>query len=288
MSTTPEIPSTTSYSDPIYDRLESLSQKIRRRIVLFVAILATIVVVAVVVHRVFQETPVAASAAAFMKAGERNNFGSAPAGDEDSKANDAYRALVDNPTIVPLFQARAAIEMIQFDLNNGKLDDARAHAAKATELAAKTDNKDLVLAVQLSSAAVHMQAGEFSQAEEAYIKVENAAGAKYPDRQLAAILGAALALEKQGKVDEAITKLDPVVNRTDSVAQRVLDLGRAHYWRMKRTQAEKAAAPAASTEIPTASAVVDAATAAASAIVPEVVAPVTEAAVPVPANPAAK
>lgn len=229
----------TSYSDPVYDRLEGLSQKIRQRMALFIAALVAAVVIAVVMHQWLQNTPMAASAAAFIRAGEHRQD---PA--KAATVAEEYRKLVEDPAILPLFRTRACIELTQMALSAGKLDEARTHIAKAAEQAAGQENLDLSLAVQLSRAAVELQAGELAKAEETYAKVERSAGAKFPDRQLAAVLGVALALEKQGKLDDAAAKLETVINRADTMARNLLDLGRAQYWRIKRAQADKAATPA--------------------------------------------
>lgn len=226
----------TSYSDPIYDRLESLSQKIRQRMALFIIALVGAVVVAVVVHQQMQNTPVAASAAAFMRAGEERR--------DPAKTAEEYSKLVLDEAIIPLFRARACIELTQLALNAGKLDEAKTHVAKAEEQAKMADSLDLTLAVQLSQAAVELQGGDAAKAQTLYEKVERNAGAKYPDRQLAAVLGVALSLEQQDKLDDAATKLETVINRADSMARSLLDLARTQYWRIKRVQAEKAAAPA--------------------------------------------
>ncbi len=225
----------TSYSDPIYDRLEGLAHAIRQRMALCIAVLVALVAVAVLVNRRLKDTPMAASAAAFVPAGEER---------DPAKLAAAYAKLADDPAITPLFRARACIELTQIALGAGKVDEAKAHVAKAAEQAGAIDSLDLNLAVQLSRAAVELQSGDAAKAEDTYSRVERSAGAKNPDRQLAATLGVVLAQEKQGKMDDAIAKLEPLVGRADAQARSLLDMARAKYWQLKRLQAEKAAAAA--------------------------------------------
>lgn len=230
-----------SYSDPIYDRLEVLSHTIRRNISLFIAGLLIVLMGAFYVYNRSKDTPLAGSAVVFMKAGE----------DRDPvKSAEAYGKMVADPATVPLFRARACIELAQIALDGNKIDEARKHIEQAASIATTLDNLDLTLGIQLSRAAVDLQAGDAAKAETTYLKVERDAGAKYPDRLVAAVLGAAMAQEKLGKLDEAIAKLEPVVNRADLATYQqqgkvfVLKVAQAQYWRLKRLQSEKVAAPA--------------------------------------------
>jgi hypothetical protein len=222
----------TSYSDPIYDWLEALSQQIRRRIIVYVGVILAIVVAFVIAHQLAQNTPMAGSASTFMRAGHETDA---------AKRADAYRALVNDTTIEGLFRARAALELVQIALGESKQDEAIKQVAKAAEIAVAVDSLDLTLAVQLSRAAVELQGGDAAKAESTYGAVERSAGAKYPDRRLAAVLGQAMTLEKQGKIADAIAKLEPLIKVEDSAARNFYDLARAQYWRLVRQQADAAA-----------------------------------------------
>lgn len=229
---------TTSYSDPIYDRLESVAQRITRRIGLVVVGLVLAVVVAVLVHGWMHDNPTAASADAFMTVATKR--------DEAQRSRDPvkvaaaakeFEALAANTEINEFFRARALIELVQHDLDRGDAAAAKGHAAKAKDLAAQAADDDLQLAAGLSAAAAELQAGDLPAAEKAYVTVERAAGATYPDRQIAAIQGAAKAIELQGRLDDAIAKLEPLINRTDANAALLLNLAKQQYWRLKRMQA---------------------------------------------------
>jgi hypothetical protein len=233
---------TTSYSDPIYDRLETLSQKVARRLGFLIAALIVVVVVAVIVHSRMQESPGAASVYAFQKAGEESDA---------AKREAAYTTIATDEQVTPFFRARAYIELTQAALAKPDVAAAKAAADKAAEWALKADDQDLELVAGLSQAATTLDAGDFPAAETAYIKIERKAGSKSQDRKIAAILGAAKAQEKQNKIDDAIAKLETVITLSDAGARPLIDLARQEYWRLKRQQAGPQ--PAASAATPAAS-----------------------------------
>lgn len=246
---------TTSYSDPIYDRLESVAQRITRRLGLILTGLVILVVVAVLVHGWMNDNPTAASADAFLTIATKR--------DEASRARDPvklagaakeFEALAANAEINAFFRARALIELVQHDLDRGDAASAKAHASKAKDLATQAADDDLQLAAGLSAAAADLQAGDYPAAEKAYSAVERAAGATHPDRQIAAVQGVAKAIELQGRLDDAIAKLEPLVNRTDTSAGPLLNLAKQQYWRLKRMQATgvKSDAPKADAAAPVA------------------------------------
>ena len=229
---------TTSYSDPLYDRLESVAQRITRRLGLIVVGLIIAITAAVLVHSWMGDNPTAASADAYLTIATKR--------DEAQRARDPvkiaiaakeFEALAADAGINAFFRARALIELVQHDLDRGDAAAAKTHAAKAKDLATQAADDDLQLAAGLSAAAADLQAGDLPAAEKAYALVERAAGATYPDRQIAAIQGVAKAIELQGRLDDAIAKLEPLVNRTDTSAGPLLNLAKQQYWRLKRMQA---------------------------------------------------
>lgn len=229
---------TTSYSDPLYDRLEAVAQRITRRLGLVVLGLVAAVAIAIAVNTWMRDNPTAASADAFLTIATKR--------DEAARARDPvkvalaakeFEALAVNPDINAFFRARAMIELVQHDLDRGDAAGAKAHAAKAKDLAAQAADDDLQLAAGLSAAAADLQANDLPAAEKAYATVERAAGAAFPDRQIAAIQGGAKAIELQGRLDDAIAKLEKLVNRTDQSAEALLRLAKQQYWRLKRMQA---------------------------------------------------
>ena len=248
---------TTSYSDPFYDRLESVAQRISRRIGLVLLAIAVAVAVAVVVHSRMGNSPAAASANSFLSAStqrEQANRERDPLarGVKQSEAAKAFATLAADEQATPYFRARACIELTQDHLDHAALTEAKAQVAKAKEFAAKADDPDLDLAIGLSQAAVELQAGEHAAAEKTYLGVERAAGATYPDRQIAALLGATIAMAAQSRVDDAIAKLEPLMSRVDGgSASLLIGIAKQQYWKLKRQKAEGVAPAAPAPAAPT-------------------------------------
>ncbi len=291
MAESPEIPSpTTSYSDPIYDRLEIVAQRILRRIGLIIAALVVIVIVAVFSHQAMKNNPTAASANQFLTAlsskqdAEQNRNPAERTGLIDT-AQKALIAVANDETVTPYYRARAQLEIVQIALDRSQLSDASAAVAKAKEWSGKSDNADLDLAVGLSEAAVALQKGDFAPAEQLYASVERAAGANFPDRQMAGVLGVAKAMELQGRIDDAIAKLETLINRSDSNATMLVNLAKNEYWTLKRRKATPAPETPSTGATPNAAPVIPGATVApiSAQVAPPVVAtPVTPVVTPAP------
>jgi hypothetical protein len=229
MAQLPDVGPSTSYSDPIYDRLESLSQRIVRRLWLIIGALLVTVVLAVVIHAYLNESPGAASAARFLKALE---------GNDEVKQATALQALTTDQQISADIRARASIELAQRALEKDDAKAAKTHADQAVEVARQSENAEVQLSAGLSQAAAVFQAGDHAAAEKLYAGVERAAGAKHPDSQIAAVLGAVKAMEAQGRLEDAIGKLEGVIGRTDTGARPLIASARLHYWRLKRKLAD--------------------------------------------------
>jgi len=295
MAQQPDLPgATTSYSDPFYDRLETLAQRIAKRMWLVILALVVVVVVAVVTHAAMRDTPIAASAGHFLDAATKHMEAkqAREPGERTAKlveAEKAFVAVAADESVTPYYRARACIELTQLELDRSAITEAKAAIGKARAWAAKALDPDLDLAVGLSEAAVLFQAGDHAAAETAYLKVERGAGLTYPDRQIAATLGAAQAMVAVNRIDDAIAKLEVLANRNDSNATMLLSVAKNEYWALKRRQAAPPAkpitpeAPAAPTSaVPAPAATVDAA----PVVVPAPAAPVA-ATVPAQATPAA-
>ena len=241
---------TTSYSDPIYDRLESVAQRLARRLALVILALVVGIVIAVVIHSRLQNSPDAASANAFVKAEnqmeeashDRDPTGSKPTTPSPAvtAALTAMQNVAADATITPFFRSRAFIDLVQHDLEADSVSDAKAHAAKAVELARTSGDADLLLKASLSGAAVQLQTKDYAEAEKAYLQLERQAGARAADSQIVAVLGAAKAMEMQGRLEDAATKLESITSRMDSSAQQLVQLARQQYLRLKRQISEKA------------------------------------------------
>jgi hypothetical protein len=236
MAQLPEPGPSTSYSDPIYDRLESVAQRLTRRIGWVVAMLIVVVAVAVLIRTMLRDSKEPMTGHAYLKAAEER---------DETKRREALKAVVEDATSTPFFRAVALFELTQEALKQDQIPEAKVHAGRATEAAKAALDDDLILAARLNQAAVTLQAKDYDAAAQDYDAVERAAGAKRPDRALAATIGLATVYEAQGKPDEAIAKLETVISRTDSGAEGLLNLARQQYWRLKRQAAEKALAPAA-------------------------------------------
>lgn len=294
MAQQPDLPGpTTSYSDPIYDRLETVAQRITKRLGLILFALLVIIVAAVITHSSLRNTPVAASASHFMNA-MITRHGVNQAEDPVSRASKleeaakAFAAVAADESVTPYYRARAYIEITQIALDRSITKDAKDAVEKARSLAAQAADPDLDLAIGLSEAAVFFQDGKFAEAETRYRNIERAAGSKYPDRQIAAILGAAQSIAALGNIDDAIVKLESVINRSDTNATMLVRVAKSEYWALKR---RKIAPPVTTSPTPAIGAVTDSSAvpaasaqpAAASIAVPPVIAP---AAPPAPATPA--
>jgi len=224
-----------SYSDPLYDRLDAISRQIRRLWWLFALVILIIAMSAIALRMYLQREPTALGGALAVRAMQEP---------DDVKREAAWTELADGAKQDLAFRAAACIELSQLHLGRGDAIKARERAQQAENLAREAKDDDLVLAAGLSRAAATLDAGDAGAALELYEKAVRGAGAKHPARKIAAEIGAAVCLDKQGKSAEAITRLEPLTSRTDRGAEQLVQVATAMYWRLKRA-AESAAAPAA-------------------------------------------
>ncbi len=232
-----------SYSDPIYDRLDTFAQGIKRRWWIYVLVLVVVIVVAQVVRHWAVERPDAASSTAFNLALEKS--------DQDSRAI-AMKELAEDAATADYWRARAYIEVAQNRFSKDDGPGAKEAAQKAVQLADKTPDQELKYAARLTLAGAEYQLNDLEAAAKDYAAVESAGG-RFLSQQLEATLGAARTLTKSGKPDEAMAKLEPLIGRSDAGATELLNVARTMYWTLKRQQAEAAAqknAPPASIAAP--------------------------------------
>ncbi len=289
MAQQPDLPGpTTSYSDPIYDRLETVAQRITKRLPLILLALVVFIVAAALYYNSKRNTPVAASANHFMNAmitrrGVDQSEDPVSRASKLEEATKAFAAVATDESVMPYYRARAYIEITQIALDRNISKDAKDAVEKARSFAAQAADPDLDLAIGLSEAAVFFQDGKFAEAETRYRNIERAAGSKYPDRQIAAILGAAQSIAALGNIDDAIVKLESVINRSDTNATMLVRVAKSEYWALKR---RKIAPPVTTSPAPATGAVTDASAVpatsaqpdAASISVPPVIAPAAPAA----------
>lgn len=229
----------TSYSDPFYDRLDAAMRQLRRQWWLVALVILIIALGAVALRLWLHREPVALGGAIAVRAiNER----------DEAKREAAWSELADGASHDPAFRAAACIELCQLSLGKGDAIKARDRAKQAEDLARAANDPDLILAAGLSRAAATLDGGDADGALALYEQASRGAGAKYPVRKLAAELGAATCLEKQGKADEAMARLEPITVRSDRGAEQLVQFATTMYWRLKRAQAEgaKPAAEAAS------------------------------------------
>jgi tetratricopeptide (TPR) repeat protein len=226
----PESGPTSSYSDPIYDRIDTFAQAVKRRWWIYLVALVVIVVAAQLLRMWATNRPEEAASAAFNAA-----LGAEKPEDRVAKLH----ALAGDDKASAYYRSRSFIELVQDQLQHDDATAAKASAERAMKLAEQSKDIELQYAARLSRGAAEFQLGELDTALADYSKVETG-GARYGAQQIEATLGAARTLIKQGKRDEAIAKLEPMLTRTDAGAEALLSMARVYYWKLKREQAEAA------------------------------------------------
>lgn len=214
-----------SYSDPFYDRLDAMVRQVKRMWWMFALIIIVIALAAVALRLWLHREPVAMGGAVAIRAMQEQ---------DPAKKEAAWTALADGADHDLAFRAAANIELAQVKLSAGDAIKARERADLAEKLAREAKDEDLVLAAGLTKAAAQLDGGDANAALALYEKISTNSGAKYSARKLAAELGAANCLEKLGKNDEALARLEPITARTDKGAEQLVQLATAMYWRLKR------------------------------------------------------
>ena len=216
---------TTSYSDPIYDRLEQVAQRIRRLKWLIIGVLLACIVLGLWLRATLKNNPGATSAVAYAEAREQA---------DDAERSKRLDALLKDEKTTPYFKARAALDLAQVALLAAKVDEARNLVAQAKGFASGAGQPELDLIVRLGEGAVAEDAKDLDAALAAYDQVAGSAGAKFAVHYLTAAIGAARVEQKQGKHAEVIQRLEPVLTRTDDVSKQLMPLAKAIYWESKR------------------------------------------------------
>jgi len=195
---TPSPEPASSYSDPIYDRLEVVMRGLGRRwwLIALIAIGAAIATVAA--KRVDEHTPLAASADQVRFALQQQD-------------RDALAALIDDESIHAELRAQAGIEAAALALSDGEADTAADLLDRVASLVQGAQRRDLRLLLQLSQAAVAEARGTLDEALADYRSVSESAGPNLPALGLEGTLGAGRVLGAQaehaseaGKTDEAM------------------------------------------------------------------------------------
>lgn len=149
-----------SYSDPIYDRLERVSQGMAKRWKLLLVLFLLALGIGIYLQTLAERSPEAASASAYASAlGDR----------------EALEALVEDEEQTAEVRAGAAHEVAKLALQDDRLTDAEQAIERAADLAAETENHALRLGIGLTTGAIAEARGDWAAAIDAYRSVEDRA-----------------------------------------------------------------------------------------------------------------
>jgi len=216
---------TTSYSDPIYDRLEAIGGRVRRARWVIIAAIVIAVIGGLFLRAQLQHRPDAISAVAFVTA--QNEA-------DETAQRKAYSDLAADDKATAFFRARAALELVELDLAAGNADSAAIWLAQAVTQAKGVDDTQLALAVRLGQASVAEDAGKLEEALADYDAVERNGMVASPTHGLVGALGAARIEMAQNKPEAAVARLEPHIERTEAELDQVVSIIRLLYWDAKR------------------------------------------------------
>ena len=187
---TPDAPDTlTSYSDPLYDRLEGVTKALGRKWWAIVLLAIAVGVVVVVLQQQRKVSPVADGANAYIQA--RGEEGIAE-----------LEAVATNDGILAEFRARAGLEAANRALRDKKPEDAERLLGIAKTQAVASQLRDLELTVIASQAAVAEQRGQLEDAEALYRQVADKTGTDLAGLNLVATIGVARVIRMQAEAIE--------------------------------------------------------------------------------------
>ena len=194
-----------SYSDPLYDRMEGIANRLGQRWWLYVIAVILAVVIAFVMRDILGRSP-------------------------DAAAHHRYQTAADTEALIDLsrdesmtaeFRVHAAIEAAQDLLLSGEIDEAEALIRAAGPLATSSrhESRSLSLVKDLSLAAVHEEVGEFETALTLYQGVESRAGRQLPIHTILGGLGAARIQQVQAGALRATAQAEDDPQRAASLNQ---------------------------------------------------------------------
>ena len=178
-----------SYSDPLYDRMESIANRLGQRWWLYVIAVILAVIIAFVMRDILGRSPDAAAHHRY----------------ETAADTQALIALSRDDSMTAEFRVHAGIEAAQNLLLDAEIDEAEALIRSLAPLvaASRHESRTLALVKDLSLAAVHEQVEEFAAALELYQGVESRAGRQMPIHTILGGLGATRVLQAQARALEA-------------------------------------------------------------------------------------
>lgn len=159
----PELGPNTSYSDPLYDRLEGFFRNVAARWGLVILAIVAVLIVLVIVKFRREHSAAAESYALCQDVGR----------DTEKKP-----ALLDNPKVTDLDKSKIASELASRAMREKKPQDAEKYSKQGLEFAKKAGNARMTALHRLNLAAIAANAGEVSKALELYQQVEKAKDAK--------------------------------------------------------------------------------------------------------------
>ena len=227
---TPDQAPATSYSDPFYDRLDAMSQRIKRQWILIIVLLVAAIAGGAVLTAWLRRNPEAAAYNRLFEA--RGDIA-------------ALTTLADDAGLPPGIRIDAAAEAVQLHLMRKDTAAAMILAERTLALARANQEAPLTAGAQLSLAAVHEQAGRIDEAKAAYQTIERASNlGQHTHLRLIAAFGVARIAEAQSDLDTAINALETHAFRTESHAQSLARVARTELTRLRL--ARSLAAPAGS------------------------------------------
>lgn len=207
------IPTETSYSDPLYDRLERAANWLGKRWIAVVIGTVLAVVIALVLRSLDANTPEAASNLAVGRATdalERSRLGQMGMGGDPAAIAASIAevtALIDDEGVLPKYRAKAAISLSDHYLVSGDTAAAITAAERAVSLAQASDDQRIVVTAHLSLGAANEDAGNLGAALSAYTSADQLGGSFPTEQQLAAIyLGRVLIAQGDATDDQATSE----------------------------------------------------------------------------------
>ncbi|MFW5859262.1 MAG: hypothetical protein ACOCYP_04505 [Planctomycetota bacterium] len=176
-----------SYSDPVYDRLEQVAHGLGRTWWLYVVAAVLAVVIALAMRSFFDLSP---SAEAYRLLRNATDEG-----------DDALAAFVDNAELPAEYRVHAALQAAQTELMAGRTAAAGELLEQAAALAGQSEHRTQVLELTtgLSRAAMLEDAGQSEEAMGIYEDVELRAGRDNPIQAILAGVGAVRCREAQAQ-----------------------------------------------------------------------------------------
>jgi tetratricopeptide (TPR) repeat protein len=146
----------TSYSDPVYDRLEICVRFLGRYWLVFVMLVVATIAAIILVRRLLESNPAAASHVAYVRAGQ---------------SEKDLAALLDRDDIIPEYKARTANLLVDLRLDAKAYPEARTFAQRGLAFAQEAGHPRLAAIHQINLATVDFETGDYDTARAGYEQV---------------------------------------------------------------------------------------------------------------------